>query len=218
VVITAGPTYEDFDPVRYIGNRSSGRMGFALAAEAARRGAEVTLVAGPTQVEPPVVGEIVRVRSAADMHAAVQKHADGAAVVIMAAAVADYAPAVRSEQKLIKGDDPVTLVLQRTPDILGDLGRRRLADGQGPLLVGFAAETEDLVARATAKRDRKHVDLIVANDVSRNDRGFDVDANEVTLIGPDGVEAVPLQSKARVAAVILDRVETLLASRPAKVG
>jgi phosphopantothenoylcysteine decarboxylase/phosphopantothenate--cysteine ligase len=213
ILVTAGPTYEDVDPVRYIGNRSSGRMGFAIAAEAARRGAEVTLVAGPTSVEPPNVREIVRVRSAAEMHAAVMAHADRSQVVVMAAAVADYTPAQRAPQKVIKRDDTLTLVLTKTPDILGDLGHRRLTSGKGPLLVGFAAETENLVARATAKRERKHADLIVANDVSRPDAGFDVDANAVTMVGPDGAEPVPLQSKARIAAIILDRVERLVASR-----
>jgi phosphopantothenoylcysteine decarboxylase/phosphopantothenate--cysteine ligase len=213
VLVTAGPTYEDVDPVRYIGNRSSGRMGFAIAADAARRGAEVTLVAGPTTVEPPKVREVVRVRSAAEMHQAVLARADRMHVVVMAAAVADYTPERRADQKVTKRDDTLTLVLRKTPDILGDLGRRRLTSGSGPLLVGFAAETEDVISRATAKRERKHVDLIVANDVSRPDAGFDVDANAVTIVGPDGVEPVPLQSKSRVAAIILDRVERLVASR-----
>ena len=213
VLVTAGPTYEDVDPVRYIGNRSSGRMGFAIAADAARRGAEVTLVAGPTTVEPPKVREVVRVRSAAEMHEAVLTRADRMHVVVMAAAVADYTPERRADQKVTKRDDTLTLVLRKTPDILGDLGRRRLASGNGPLLVGFAAETEDVVSRATAKRERKHVDLIVANDVSRPDAGFDVDANAVTIVGPDGAEPVPLQSKSRIAAIILDRVERLVTSR-----
>jgi phosphopantothenoylcysteine decarboxylase/phosphopantothenate--cysteine ligase len=213
ILVTAGPTYEDFDPVRYIGNRSSGRMGFAIAAEAARRGAEVTLVAGPTPVEPPKVQDIVRVRSAGEMHAAVTSRADRMHVVVMAAAVADYAPERRASQKVAKREDSLTLVLKKTPDILGDLGHRRMTSGEGPLLVGFAAETEDLVARATAKRERKHADLIVANDVSSPDAGFDVDANAVTIVGPNGAESVPLQSKARIAAIILDRVERLVASR-----
>jgi phosphopantothenoylcysteine decarboxylase / phosphopantothenate---cysteine ligase len=216
VLVTAGPTYEDVDPVRYIGNRSSGRMGFAVAAEAVRRGAAVTLIAGPTTAEVPVVQELVRVRSAAEMHAAVLARADRARVVVMAAAVADYTPAQRADQKVQKENESLTLVLKRTPDILGDLGRRRLATGHGPLLVGFAAETEELLARASAKRERKHVDLIVANDVSRTDAGFDVDMNEVALIGPEGPEWLPLQSKSRVAAAILDRVEKLLAERPAQ--
>jgi len=213
ILVTAGPTYEDVDPVRYIGNRSSGRMGFAIAAEAARRGAEVALVAGPTTVDPPNVQEIVRVRSAAEMHAAVMARADRSHVVVMAAAVADYTPAERAPQKVTKRDDTLTLVLTKTPDILGDLGHRRLTSGNGPLLVGFAAETENLVARATAKRERKHADLIVANDVSKPEAGFDVDVNAVTIVGPDGAESVPLQSKTRIAAIILDRVERLVASR-----
>ena len=210
VLVTAGPTYEDVDPVRYIGNRSSGRMGYAIAAEAARRGAEVTLVTGPSSLEAPSVREVIRVRGAAEMHQAVMTRAGEMQVAIMAAAVADYAPADRAAQKVPKGGETVTLVLKRTPDILGDLGQRRLASGAGPVLVGFAAETEDVVAHASAKRERKHADLIVANDVSRTDAGFDVDANEVTIVSAAGAEALPLQSKARVAAQILDRVEKLL--------
>jgi phosphopantothenoylcysteine decarboxylase/phosphopantothenate--cysteine ligase len=213
VLVTAGPTLEDIDPVRFVGNRSSGKMGFALASEAARRGARVTLVAGPTSVEPPAVGEIVRVRSAEDMHRVVLEKTDSADVIIMAAAVADYTPAERSGQKISKTDQPMTIVLKRTPDILGDLGMRRVKLGQGPLLVGFAAETEDLVARATDKLRRKHADLIVANDVSRSDAGFDADTNAVTIIGHAGSETVPLLSKNRVAAEVLDRVERLLVSR-----
>jgi len=213
VVVTAGPTYEDVDPVRFIGNRSSGRMGFALAAEAARRGADVTIVAGPTHLEPPPVREVVKVRSAVEMQKAVLDRAATADVVIMAAAVADYAPVERAPQKVHKQDDTLSLVLKKTPDILGDLGRRRQSAGRGPLLVGFAAETEDVVAGAAAKRQQKQADLIVANDVSRADAGFDVDTNAVTIVGPDGAEALPLMSKARVASEILDRVEKLLSVR-----
>ncbi len=208
VLVTAGPTYENFDPVRYLGNRSSGRMGFAIAGEAARRGAEVTLVAGPTTIDPPPVHELVRVRSADQMHAAVIERADRMDVVVMAAAVADYTPAEPAAQKVAKGGDLLTVVLKRTPDILAELGRRRLATGSGPVLVGFAAETERVVASASAKREAKHADLIVANDVSRADAGFEVDTNEVTIVGPDGAEALPLQSKSRVAGAILDRVES----------
>jgi phosphopantothenoylcysteine decarboxylase/phosphopantothenate--cysteine ligase len=210
VLVTAGPTYEDLDPVRYIGNRSSGRMGFALAAEAARRGAMVTLVAGPTAVQPPAVQEVVRVRTAGDMHRAVMERAATADVVVMAAAVADYAPTHRAGQKLSKDAETMTLVLSKTPDILGELGQRRFASGDGPVLVGFAAETEDVVARAVAKRDRKRVDLIVANDVSRSDAGFDLDTNAVTIVGPSGTESLPLLTKARVAAEVFDRVEKLV--------
>ena len=215
VLVTAGPTYEDLDPVRYIGNRSSGKMGYAIAAEAARRGAEVTLITGPTALGAPAVHELVRVRSAHEMHQAVLARADRMHLVVMAAAVADYTPAGRQPQKVPKEGETLTLVLKRTPDVLGDLGQRRVASGGGPLLVGFAAETEDVVARATAKRVTKHADLIIANDVSRTDAGFDVDTNEVTIVGPDGAESIPLQSKARIAAEILDRVEQLLTARPA---
>jgi phosphopantothenoylcysteine decarboxylase / phosphopantothenate---cysteine ligase len=218
VLVTAGPTFEDFDPVRYIGNRSSGRMGFALAAEASRRGADVTLVAGPTTEEPPPLREVVRVRGAVDMHRAVLDRADGMDVIVMAAAVADYTPAERAPRKVQKSGETLTLVLNRTPDILGDLGRRRSTSGHGPVLVGFAAETDDLVKRATAKLEQKHADLIVANDVSRPDAGFDVDTNAVTIVGGGGAETLPLQSKSRVAAEVLDRVERLLLQNPARAG
>ena len=213
VLVTAGPTYEDLDPVRYIGNRSSGRMGYAIAAEAVRRGADVVLVTGPTTIDPPPVAELVRVRSASEMHDAVLSRSASAQVVVMAAAVADYTPAERAGQKVAKSGDSLTLQLKKTPDILGDLGKRRLAQGDGPVLIGFAAETENVVASAAAKRERKHADLIVANDVSRKDAGFDVDTNAVTIVGPDGPEPLPLQAKSRVAAEILDRVERLLAAR-----
>ncbi len=215
VVVTAGPTFEDIDPVRFVGNRSSGRMGFAIAAEARRRGAHVILVAGPTPVEPPAADEVVRVRSAADMHAAVMRAADRADLVVMAAAVADYTPAEASDRKIAKSDAPLTLTLQRTRDILGDLGARRSRGGGSPVLVGFAAETGEAIERAREKRRRKNVDLIVANDVSQPGAGFDGDTNAVTIVAENGEQGVPLQSKAQVAAVILDRVEQLLASRSA---
>jgi phosphopantothenoylcysteine decarboxylase / phosphopantothenate---cysteine ligase len=216
VLITAGPTYEDIDAVRYVGNRSSGRMGFALVEEARRRGAEVTLVAGPTRFESPAADQLVRVRSAAEMHEAVMRAAARVDVVIMAAAVADYTPAQRATDKIAKSDGPLTLTLERTKDILADLGGMRDAlGGAAPVLIGFAAETADVVERARAKRARKNVDMIVANDVSADDRGFDAPANEVTIITADNEEAIPLQSKERVAARILDRVESLLSARPA---
>jgi phosphopantothenoylcysteine decarboxylase/phosphopantothenate--cysteine ligase len=214
VLVTAGPTYEDIDPVRYVGNRSSGRMGFAVAAEARRRGAHVMLVAGPTAVEPPAVDELVRVRSAADMQAAVTRLASTADVVVMAAAVADYTPVQPSPEKIAKTNAPMSLTLERTRDILAELGRlpSRAKNGT-PLLVGFAAETRDAVTRAREKRARKNADLIVANDVSRKDAGFDVETNAVTLVGVDGEDTLPLQSKASVAAAILDRVERLIGQR-----
>src|SRR5207245_2511764 len=153
-----------------------------------------------------------RVRGAEEMNAAATARADRIDVALLAAAVADYTPGDRAAQKVPKGDETITLTLRRTPDILGDLGNRRVAGGR-PLLVGFAAETEDVVARARAKRDRKRADLIVANDVSRADAGFDVETNAVTIVGPEGAEALPLQTKARVASAILDRVEALMKAR-----
>jgi phosphopantothenoylcysteine decarboxylase/phosphopantothenate--cysteine ligase len=185
-------------------------MGFAIAAEATRRGADVMLVAGPSPVEAPPVRELVRVRTAAEMFAAVMARADDADVVVMAAAVADYTPAEPATHKVPKGGETLTIVLKKTPDILAELGRRRLTASRGPVLVGFAAETNDVVARAEAKRVAKQVDLIIANDVSRSDSGFSVETNEVTIVGPHGAEALPLQSKAQVAVAILDRVEDLV--------
>jgi phosphopantothenoylcysteine decarboxylase/phosphopantothenate--cysteine ligase len=210
VLVTAGPTYEDLDDVRYIGNRSSGKMGYALAAEAARRGARVLLVSGPSSLAVPANVEIVRVRSAAEMHAAVMAQAGAADVCIMAAAVADYAPRLRADGKIEKSDAPMALDLVRTRDILADLGAARTA-GQGQVLIGFAAESGDPVVRAREKLVRKNADMIVANDITRRDAGFDADTNAVTLVTGAGDEPVPLASKADVAGVILDRAATLLA-------
>ncbi len=211
-LVTAGPTYEDLDPVRFIGNRSSGRMGFAVAREAARRGAAVTLVAGPTSVEPPQEVELVRVRSAAEMNDAVMARLDTADIVVMAAAVADYAPESRDVRKKAKSDDGVTLTLRRTPDILAGIGAWRSAQGRvRPVLVGFAAETDDAVAKGRRKLVSKHADFVVVNDVLEPGAGFEVETNVVTLVGPDWEEALPLQSKSSVAAVILDRAERLIA-------
>jgi phosphopantothenoylcysteine decarboxylase/phosphopantothenate--cysteine ligase len=215
VLVTAGPTFEDIDPVRFVGNRSSGRMGYALAAEALRRGAAVTLISGPTHLTAPHGAELVAVRSAAEMHAAVTTRVANQHAVIMAAAVADYTPAAPSEQKVKKGDGALTITLNRTKDILGDLGRLPSRAHGVPVLVGFAAETHDVVSYAQGKLEKKAVDLVVANDVSRAGVGFDVDTNAVTLVDKTGVEDVPLQSKSAVAARILDRVEQLLGAVPA---
>ena len=215
VVVTAGPTYEDIDPVRYVGNRSSGRMGFAIASAAHARGANVTLVAGPTSVEPPATDEVIKVRRAAEMHAAVMRAAEHADVVIMAAAVADYAPVNPASDKIAKSHEPLTLTLQRTPDILADLGQASARRATPVVLVGFAAETSDLLAKARDKRARKNVDLIVANDITAPGAGFDVETNAVTIVGADREETLPVQSKTRVAEAILDRIEQLLESRAA---
>jgi phosphopantothenoylcysteine decarboxylase / phosphopantothenate---cysteine ligase len=216
VLVTAGPTREDIDPVRYVGNRSSGRMGFALAAEAARRGATVVVVAGPTSVEPPPGVEVVRVRRAVEMRDAVVSRAPRADIVVMAAAVADYAPEP-APAKIAKGADELVLRLKRTPDILAELGRLRASGAIGAtVLVGFAAQTHDVVARAREKRRDKRVDLIVANDVSRADAGFEVDQNAVTLVTASGERDIPLRSKAEIARAVFDEIDTLMAgSSPA---
>lgn len=211
VVVTAGPTYEDIDAVRYLGNRSSGKMGYAVAAEAARRGARVVLVSGPTHLTAPSGVEVVAVRSAREMLAAVQLHAAEADIVVMAAAVADYTPETRAAGKLEKSDAPMDLRLVRTPDILAELGRAR-ADAARPVLVGFAAESGDPVGRAREKLQRKQADFIVANDISRTDAGFEVDMNAVTIVSAGRQEPVPLAPKTDVAAVVLDRAEARLLS------
>jgi phosphopantothenoylcysteine decarboxylase/phosphopantothenate--cysteine ligase len=206
IVVTAGPTYEDLDPVRYVGNRSSGRMGLAIATEAVSRGARVVLVLGPIDLEPPQGAEVVPVRSAAEMRTAVTEHAPDADAVIMAAAVADYTLSGGSRrEKLAKGPESLTLTLTRTTDILAELGQWR-GDRTRPVLVGFAAETQDVVARAQRKLAAKRVDVIVANDVSRADAGFGVDTNVATLVEATGTTDLPLQPKRELARVILDRV------------
>lgn len=210
VLVTAGPTFENIDPVRFVGNRSSGRMGYAVAAEALRRGATVTLISGPTHLTPPPAAEIVKVRSAAEMHDAVMARAADQDVVVMSAAVADYTPAAPASQKLAKSDGPLTLTLNRTRDILADVGTLPSRAHGRPLLVGFAAETHDVVAHARAKLQKKGADLVVANDVSRADAGFEVETNAVTIVASDDVEHVPVQSKAAVAVRIVDAVERLL--------
>jgi len=209
VIVTAGPTHEAIDPVRFVGNRSSGKMGYALAAAARSRGANVVLVSGPVDLQPPAGVELIRVTTAAEMRDAVVPRARQADVVIMAAAVADYAPAETPAQKIHKNSDTLTLSLVRTPDILAELGRQR-AGGDRPVLVGFAAETTDVVASARSKRREKGVDLVVANDVSRSDAGFEVDTNEVTLVSADSEETLPLQPKSGIAAQVIQRVEALL--------
>jgi phosphopantothenoylcysteine decarboxylase/phosphopantothenate--cysteine ligase len=214
LLVTAGPTYEDLDPVRYLGNRSTGRMGFAVAAEALARGASVRLVAGPTELEPPAGAAVTCVRSAREMQAAVMDQVAGVDAVVMAAAVADYAPAGGAQPgKMAKGAD-LTLSLSRTPDILAGLGARR-AGASVPVLVGFAAETSDIVARARRKLEAKRLDLVVANDVSRPDRGFAVETNAATLVSAAGTQDVPLGPKRALAAALLDRVEALIAAAAA---
>jgi phosphopantothenoylcysteine decarboxylase/phosphopantothenate--cysteine ligase len=206
VLVTAGPTREALDPVRYLSNRSSGRMGFALAEQAARRGAQVTLVTGPTHLVPPAGVRVIPVQTALEMREAVLHAADAATIVIKAAAVADYRAGRSASEKIPSKQGRLTLDLVPTPDILRELGARK----GDRFLVGFAAETHDLREHAQAKLAAKGLDLIVANDVSRADIGFDVADNEVVLLDRwGGAVALPRQSKVEVADLILDRVQEL---------
>ncbi|HTZ09905.1 MAG TPA: bifunctional phosphopantothenoylcysteine decarboxylase/phosphopantothenate--cysteine ligase CoaBC [Acidimicrobiales bacterium] len=203
VVVSAGGTREPIDPVRYISNRSSGKQGHALADAARARGASVTLVTTAGRGAAPGV-EVVEVETAAQMERAVLEHAERAEVVIMAAAVADFRPATAAGAKLAKADGPPEIVLEPTTDILAELGRRRRP---GQVLVGFAAETHDLARRARGKLAGKHLDLVVANDVSAERVGFDHDTNAVTIFAADGgCREVPLTTKFEVAQAILDSV------------
>jgi phosphopantothenoylcysteine decarboxylase / phosphopantothenate---cysteine ligase len=207
VVVTAGGTREAVDPVRYVGNRSSGKMGHALANVAARLGAHVVLVTTANQPTDPGV-EVVRVESAEEMHDAVMARAPRADAVIMAAAVADFRPKQQSTQKLKKADGVPEIVLEPTTDILAALGRAKPA---GQVVVGFAAETERLREHAAAKLAAKRVDLIVANDVSAPDAGFEVDTNRALLLAADGtIHETALVSKEELAAVVLEQVIALL--------
>ena len=210
VLVSAGGTREPIDPVRFITNRSSGKQGHALANAASRRGAEVVLVTTSDRAVNPDVA-VERVETAAEMEAAMLAQAGTADVVVMAAAVADFRPKLALDSKLHKSDGVPDLVLEATPDILSELGRRRHQD---QVLVGFAAETDQVPERARAKLTGKGVDLIVANDVSAPGVGFDHDTNEVTIFGADGsVTDVTLSAKDAVADAILDRVCALLPSR-----
>ena len=204
VLVTAGPTHEPVDPVRYIGNRSSGKMGYALAEAALRRGAKVILVSGPTALTPPSAAETIFVETAQQMRTAVLDRWERASIIIMAAAVGDYHVKNAAAEK-IKRAGPIELLLEPNPDILADLGSLRQATGkQSPLLIGFAAETEHLLENARTKLLRKQVDAIVLNDVSRADIGFNSDRNEVTIVTATETVAVPETSKLDVAQKILE--------------
>jgi phosphopantothenoylcysteine decarboxylase/phosphopantothenate--cysteine ligase len=212
VLVTAGPTREPIDPVRYISNRSSGKMGYGLARAALRRGAHVTLVSGPTALTPPPGVVFVPVQTAEEMREAVLQHTIGATMVIKAAAVADYRPRRTAEAKL-KGKRELTLELVPNPDILAEVAERRT----GAFVVGFAAETHDVALNARAKLEAKGIDLLVANDVSRAGIGFDADDNEVLLIDRwGGSRALPRMPKAAVADAILDAILALRAAARAR--
>jgi len=206
VLVTAGPTHESLDPVRFITNHSSGKMGYAIAQMARRRGAKVTLVSGPTELSAPPGVERISVRSAVEMRDAVIKNMKNATVIIKAAAVADYRPASTSASKIKKKVGPLVMTLERNPDIISEVGRKK---GKR-VLIGFAMETENLVANAIDKLRSKNMDLIVGNDLQSPDAGFRADTNIVKIIDREGrVEALPLMDKKEVADRILDRVRDL---------
>jgi len=206
LLITAGPTREEVDPVRYLSNRSSGKMGYALEEVALRRGARVILVSGPVTLAPPESAEFVPVGTAEEMRKAIFERLPHATVVLMAAAVADYRPSEPSAQKIKRGSAPLALALEPTPDILAEIAAQK----GGRTVIGFAAETSELVQNARAKLLRKDVDLVVANDVSRQGAGFDVDTNIVTLVRRDGTQLeLPQMSKLDLASRLLDEVVAL---------
>ena len=205
-LITAGPTQEAIDPVRYITNHSSGKMGYAIAKMARLRGAQVTLVSGPVNIKPFCGVDVVPVKSAADMFEAVTSRSAEADVVIMCSAVADYTPAVYADQKVKKHDGELTIELKRTQDILGWLGEHKPAN---QTLVGFSMETENLIENSRAKLLKKHAQLICANSIADGNTGFAVDTNKVTLISNQEVKELPLCSKEETADLIIDHIQTL---------
>ena len=211
VVVTAGGTQEPLDPVRVLANRSSGKQGFALAQAALDRGAEVTLIVGPTALVAPVGARRIDVQTAAELRQATLEVAAKADVLLMAAAVADFRPASASADKIKRGGPSLSLSLEPTEDILRAVAEGRKRSGHPAVVVGFAAESRDLIANATAKLSAKGLSLIVANDITTPDAGFGVDTNRVTLIGADGApEPLPVMTKTAVAEIVLDRVVRLL--------
>ena len=203
VLISAGPTQEAIDPVRYITNHSSGKMGYALAKMAKLRGADVTLVSGPVSITAFPGIEVVDVTSAADMYDAITTRSSQADIVVMCSAVADYTPTLYSEQKLKKSEGDMSIALSRTKDILKNLGENKR---EGQIVVGFSMETENLIENSQAKLLKKNVDMICANSISTDKTGFGVDTNKVTLIFKNHVEELPLCSKEETADMILDHI------------
>ena len=209
VLVTAGPTQEALDPVRFLSNHSSGKMGYALAARAAMRGAQVTLVSGPTALQTPLGVQRVDIVSARDMYDAVISRAEQQDIIVKAAAVGDYRPAQTADEKLKKHDDEMTVALTRNPDILAALGQDKRP---GQQLCGFAMETQNLIENASDKLRRKNCDMLVANSLRDKGAGFGTDTNAVTLLFDDGTrETPPLCSKEDVADIIFDRLLALRA-------
>jgi phosphopantothenoylcysteine decarboxylase / phosphopantothenate---cysteine ligase len=210
VLVTAGPTREPFDPVRFISNYSSGKMGYAIAVKARRRGAEVILVSGPTSLPAPRGIELINVSSAVEMRDAVMSHLGRATIVIKSAAVADYRPAVRSDSKIKKKAGPLSLELERNPDIIAEVGKKK---GKR-IVVGFAMESENLIKYARDKMHDKNMDFIVANDLTQEGAGFQTDTNIIRIIDRNGGEvSLPIMDKMEVADRILDRVKEMLDKR-----
>lgn len=203
VLVTAGPTQEAIDPVRYITNHSSGKMGYSIAKAAAARGAQVTLVSGQVALKEPLFVETIKIISAADMAREVKSRAADMDIIIKAAAVADYRPSVIADQKIKKKDDDMSVALERTEDILAGLGKNK---SENQFLCGFAMETENLIENAQSKLERKNVDMIVANSIRTEGAGFAGDTNVVTLITKEGNEQLEIMSKDAVADAILDRI------------
>ncbi|MBR2593373.1 MAG: bifunctional phosphopantothenoylcysteine decarboxylase/phosphopantothenate--cysteine ligase CoaBC [Firmicutes bacterium] len=207
ILVTAGPTRESIDPVRYITNHSTGKMGYAIAKMAMRRGADVTLVSGPADLEPPMFMEFVPIESAEDMFREVTKRSDSCDIIIKAAAVADFTPETVSDEKIKKKEVGMTIPLKRTKDILKYLGEHKK---EGQLLCGFAMETSNLVENARKKLDSKNVDMIAGNSLRDTGAGFGTDTNKITLVTRDGLTELPLISKEEVANVILDKLIEML--------
>lgn len=208
IMITAGPTVESIDPVRYLTNRSTGKMGYAIAKQAANRGAEVTLVSGPTNIAPPSnIKKLIKIESAKDMYNAIIENFDDNQVIIKSAAVADYKPKTYSDKKIKKNDDDLVIKLDRNKDIAYELGKIK----KDKILVGFAAETNDIIENAKGKIQKKNFDFIVANDLTEEGAGFGTDTNIVKIIDKEGnVNKYPQMKKDEVANVILDKVKSLL--------
>ncbi len=206
VLVTAGPTREKIDPVRFISNHSTGKMGYAIARHCMQRGAEVTLISGKTQLEPPLFVKMVEVESAADMFEAVKECYQSQDIIIKSAAVADYRPISVSEEKVKKKDEELSIALERTADILQFLGENRK---EGQFICGFSMETEHLVENSRAKLEKKHVDMIAANNLKQEGAGFGTDTNVVTLITKDECMELPMMSKEDVAKHIIDTIQNL---------
>ncbi len=210
VLVTAGPTQEAIDPVRFLSNRSSGKMGYAVAEAALARGAAVTLITGPVSIAPPEGARTIRVRSAAEMYKVVKQNLNAATMVVMAAAVSDYRPATVHQQKIKKNGDALTIELEQTEDILASTASER----GSRIVIGFAAETENVIENAKKKLAEKGADLIVANDVSAADSGFDVNTNRISLVTAECVVEMPLLSKQEAASRIVDAAMKIRSSRP----